>query len=199
MKLFKILITALAALMLITAVSCGKAPLELTDEEARELLARLVPKAEEINEIFFGEGLPAVDEAYENEPVATAYYPVHPDFGYKSIAEIKAAAEAVYSKRYLEGIYVTAFRGVTSESSDGVIDTSVSPRYKEISGELRVDVFADKNELRTKPDVSTAKVVEKTSEYVKVSMNYTSGESSGTMTVLLTVQEGVWLLDSPTY
>ena len=58
-KIFSLL---LLSLVLLTAVSCGKAP---TAEEIRPTLEALVEASYEINDIFFGEGLPAIERDSE--------------------------------------------------------------------------------------------------------------------------------------
>ena len=189
----------LSVVLCITFVSCSEKPLEISEEEALVVLKELVPKSYEFNVIFFGEGLPAVEEAYEEEHTSTAYYQVREDCGYHSVDAIKTAAEKVYSERYLSGVYVAAFEGVTAESSDGMLDTSVSPRYQEINGALHVDVSASSVAIKGELTVIAATVTQKTPEYVKLDMTYSENGQEAVMTVFLTLQNGVWLLDGPTY
>ncbi len=179
-------------------VSCSP-PLKISDEEAVKVLTELVPKSYDINVIFFGSGLPAVEEAYEEEHASTAYFKVKEDCGYSSVNDIKEAAEKVYSSRYLEGVYVAAFQGVTAESSDGMVDMSLSARYKEIGGELMVNVSADVKNIREQLSVVSAEVTKKTSKYVIVSATVTEDGKELVMDIYLTLENGVWLLDSPTY
>ena len=179
-------------------VSCSK-PLKISDEEALMVLKDLVPKSYDINVIFFGEGLPAVDEAYKEEHSETAYFKVRDDAPYSSINDIKAAAEKVYSKRYLDGIYGGAFTGVATESSDGMVDASVSPRYKEIGGKLMVDVSVAPKQIRGRLEVISAEVTKKTPGYVIVSMTYSENGKQSVADAYLTLENDVWLLDGPTY
>lgn len=140
-----------------------------------------------------------MEEAYEEEHASTAYFKVKEDCGYSSVNDIKEAAEKVYSSRYLEGVYVAAFQGVTAESSDGMVDMSLSARYKEIGGELMVNVSADVKNIREQLSVVSAEVTKKTSKYVIVSATVTEDGKELVMDIYLTLENGVWLLDSPTY
>ncbi len=199
-KSIAVLLAIITALSFIVGVfaSCSK-PLKISDEEALTVLKDLVPKSYDINVIFFGEGLPAVDEAYKEEHSETAYFKVRDDVPYSSINDIKAAAEKVYSKRYLDGIYVGAFKGVATESSDGMVDASVSPRYKEIGGKLMVDVSVAPKQIRGRLEVISAEVTKKTPGYVIVSMTYSENGKQSVADAYLTLENDVWLLDGPTY
>ncbi len=196
----RILLLLLAVLCLLGGTACSEKKLEISEEEAAKVLTELVPLSYELNVIFFGEGLPVKDSPAER-PTSTTYQAVSADSPYTSIAAIKAAAEKVYSKRYLDGIYVSAFVGVTQESEDGGMNTSVSPRYQEFGSGLHADVsVAPKPNMKGKLTVQSVKVGRATAEYV--STEATCLDEAGNtvvMTVLLTVENGVWLLDSPTY
>ncbi len=195
------LTAALLSAVLLSAIlltACAM-PLKISDEEALAVLQDLVPKSHAINVIFFGEGLPAVEEGYEEEHTDTAYFPVREDCGYDSIRAIREAAERIYSSRYLEGVYVTAFQGLSSESSDGMVDLSYSARYREIGGKLMVNVAAPSVAIRGELQVLTAEVGKKTPDYVVVSSSVTENGKTFTVEFFLTRENGVWLLDGPTY
>ena len=102
---------------------------KMSDEEARSILSELVPLSLEMNGIFFGDGLPLEDENAEPMESVTGgqYMRVSPTAKYQSIAEIKTAAESVYTAEYLQNsVYPMAF--------DGVDDAR--PRYAERDGVL---------------------------------------------------------------
>ncbi len=198
LKVYSLVLALLIAVLGMLS-SCA-APLKISDEEALEVLKDLVPKSYDINVIFFGEGLAAVDEAYEEEHDKAAYFKVAEDCGYSSIGEIKAAAEKVYSNKYLEDVYVTMFQGLASESSEGTLDTSFSPRYREIGGQLMVNVARKGLNIRPRLEVISAEVTKKTSKYVKVETSCRDKDGkTETFEILLTKENDVWLLDSPTY
>ena len=205
-----LLIFALAAVLF---CSCGeeeKEPprenLALTEAEAREVLGTLVEEAYEINEIFFGEGLPYTGEPNKELNADAEYLPVSEEAGYKSIKEIKIAAEKVYSDGYLKSVYQTAFEGISidsAEAEEGYAGYPLSPRYKMFDDELRVNAKHEGFILNTVPLAETAVIVECTPDYVTVQLEYhlrSDTSVTGTMRLQLTPDsEGQWRLDSPTY
>lgn len=207
----------LALLLLLPLTSCKeeRKPLEITNEEAQAVLAELVPASYEINVIFFGAGLPYQGELpeeeegesdteidFEDDPplISAAYLPVTEDCGYASIREIKAAAQRVYSMNYLESVYVSMFEGVIASSEDGLLDNNLSSRYKELAGILCVDARYEPLNIRGRLTVLSSEVTKKTPDYVSVlSLCLTEDGEETQVTFLLTLENGVWLLDGPTY
>lgn len=197
--LCSLLVGLLAVFAAGSLLACSKKPaLKIEREEALSVLKELVPRSYELNVIFFGEGLPAVAEAYEEEHTKTAYFPVREDAAYASVEAIESEAEKVYSRRYLEEIYVGAFVGMTSDEGEGLL-TSVSPRYKEIGGVLHIDVSVQPLSIRGKLEVTDAEIKKSTPEYVELTVTCLEGGQEIQLSILLTLQDGVWLLDSPTY
>ncbi len=191
------IILVLSALFLF---GCEK-DLELTDADAERLLKNLIPRSHEINVILFGSGLRAVPEGYEEAHQSTAYFDVDPDCGYTSIQQIKTSAEQVYSKEYLKEIFIPLFEGVQKlDVDDGALDSSVSARYKEIGGKLKVDVSNEGVSIRGRADVISAWVIEKTPDYVKCKANcvFESGETFEAE-YYLTYEDNLWVLYSPSY
>ena len=194
-----LLIALLLTVALLPSCSSGPDPLEITEEEALRVLKDLVPRSYDLNVIFFGEGLP-LDGMPETKPTTLQYLPVAEGSPYTKISELKKAAEAVYSSRYLTGVYVGAFEGVSAEEADGLLDTSVSPRYSEYGGKLHGDASAEAKDIRGRLEVLSATVGRCTPEYVttRVTCREEDGDTVE-VTILLTLENGVWLLDSPTY
>lgn len=193
----------LAVIMIISSMflyGCGNNDLEITDADAEKRLKELVPMSYEINNIFFGEGLKADDEAYKEQHSGTFYCPVSEECGYDSIGQIKEAAEAVYAESYLKEVYVAAFEGMVTQSEDEGVDSSYSARYKEISGVLCVNISAQSLPIRDKMTVKSAKVIEKTPQYVKceAKVEYSDGAEES-VEFSLTCEGDVWLLYAPTY
>ena len=194
----RILVLLLSLVLTVSMFSCSKPkPLKISEEEAYEVLCDLVPRSYEFNVIFFGEGLPHEHGEYED----TTYVEV--DLGeskYSSIPEIKVEVERVYSKRYLKSIYVNMFVGSKTTSSDGLLDNDVSPRYKEIEGKLMIDASYDEVNIMGKLTVVSTAVVKKTPKYVSV--DAVCQDENGNeiqKRFFLTLENGVWLLDGPTY
>ncbi|MGI6742885.1 MAG: hypothetical protein ACOX4O_04385 [Eubacteriales bacterium] len=186
-KYIKLLAVVLIALLFV--VSCGQ---EVSDDEARQILSEIIPKAEVFNEAFWGKGLPAVDSAVldPNKKVSRQYYDVSPDCPYQTIAELKAAAAEVYSAEYMKIIAETAFDG-TDE---------FFPRYMEADGQLRVDIAFQGYNLRTKLRPNEAKVRRASFGLLEVAVPCDfDGQPSEDYIIILVNENGVWKLDSPTY
>lgn len=194
------LITVAVLLFLASLTACAP-KLSISEEQALAVLQDLVPRSYDINVIFFGAGLPAQSHAGEGASAGAIYYPVTEDCGYRSIAEIKTAAEKVYSKRYLDGIYVAAFTGVAAESADGGADLSLSPRYRDLAEDgLCINITVDPVAIRERLEVEAVTVGKRTTTYVMTTVTCRDAAgNSVTMSIPLTKENGVWLLDGPTY
>ncbi len=194
----RVLILLLALALALPLFSCSKPkPLKISEEEAYEVLCDLVPRSYEFNVIFFGEGLPHEGGEYED----TTYVEVDlAESKYGSIPEIKVEVEKVYSKRYLKSIYINMFVGSKTTSQDGLLDNDVSPRYKVIDGKLMIDASYDEVDIMGRLTVVSTAVVKKTPKYVSV--DAVCQDESGNeieKRFFLTYENGVWLLDGPTY
>ncbi|MBQ0101458.1 MAG: hypothetical protein KBT31_01500 [Firmicutes bacterium] len=186
----KTIATILLILVGLALISCAPAekPLEITPEEAKNVINSLLPDAVTVNEIFFGEGLKCEPPASDG----AVFCPVTADCGFKTVDEIKALAEKVYSAGYLDSVYVSVFEG-TKDDGEGI--AVISPRYKVISGVLNVNITAKRYNIRTVTSVDNVEITEKTPEYVKVTAT-ADGEK---MTFTLTKQAEKWLFAGPTY
>ncbi len=133
----------LAALLLVSALLCACARLPKIDDLRADVTA-LLEAAPEINEVFFGAGLPVFDRAapeyadlYLEIPESLSLYdvvdPEHSKF--KSIDHIKAAALRVYSSACISPLFATAFEGVSSDAAPGAILVS-KPYFIEQDGRL---------------------------------------------------------------
>ncbi len=186
-------------MLTIAFTSCSKKkPLEISEEDAFAVVAELVPLSYELNVIFFGEGLPTSDNgSYED----TAYVEVDLSRSrYASIASIKYDAGKVYSKKYLDSIYVNMFVGSKSSNDDGLLDNDVSPRYREIGGKLMIDASYDKLDIMGRLTVLSTEILKKTPEYVSVKALCLDEDGNELQkTIFITLEKGVWLLDGPTY
>ena len=153
----------------------------MTDESARAELERLLPLSYELNEIFWGEGLPIMDIESSNR-----YLPVKDDCGYKSTEEILDKAEQVFSESYLSEIKDAIF----TDSDD------IDPRYLDIDGVLKADKNNKGFNIQGNIVLDTVKIKKQNSALVVVSAEYADGD---TTEITLILQDGKWYLDSPTY
>ncbi|MBE6594284.1 MAG: hypothetical protein E7644_00655 [Ruminococcaceae bacterium] len=137
-----------------------------------------------------------------------AYYDfVKPNEEYSSIADIKKKAETVYAKSYLESVYDSLFVGISiSEEENGTLYA----RYMEGKDKDGIPMLL---KLNTYEGLDTGRVYlydtmryseEKRSSanYVYIEMDtHLEGEEDKLLTVRisLTLVNGMWYLDSPTY
>lgn len=190
--------------VLIGLTGCaGKAP---TEDEIRARVEELLTASGAINDIFFGEGLPvyARDSASEEDSGRYAalgadmdtYEYVREDSPYRTIEEIKAAAEAVYSRSYLEALYEIGFVGYADETVG-----TMAARYYERDGYLfKSMAFEPLVENVRTYDVSTLRVEKPSGDtYVNFSLESECGGETERINLSLTKQDGEWYLDSPTY
>lgn len=187
-----VLLILLVCTVFSAASLCGCAA-KMTDAEAREILSGLVPLSQELNEIFFGDGLPLEDE--NAEPMESVsggqYLRVAKDAKYQSVDEIKAAAESVYTAEYLQNsVYPMAF--------DGVDDAR--PRYAMRDGVLCRNLssvsFTVENRLR----FDEATVSDTGYDVAELSVPYEDADGNrSNIKITLRRQNGKWLLDTPTY
>lgn len=184
----------------------------MKNEEARAILAELVPKSQEVNEILWGEGLPLADES--NGALTTVkgaqYRPVASDCGYTSVDKIKELAASVYSADYLKQVYATAFGEYETEEDKAEEETGESTaeslgldrlyaRYIEEKGVLYENITYTKYTLSTVIYPETAIVVDEGIGLIVCRVDCLIGEEKSTMKITLREQDGGWLLDSPTY
>lgn len=112
------LVPALSALL----ISCGGPSTD--PAELKTALDTLLPLSYELNEIYFGEGLPATDDqerisalygTFAANVKSLNYHPVAEDCGYSSIEDIMTATEAVFTEEYASYLYELAFDGISSD------------------------------------------------------------------------------------
>lgn len=178
-----------------------------TDEEIRTAAAELIEASVAINEIYFGEGLPSVEEdsdaadAFSSEiqtdTTLLSYLPVSEDAGYTSIDGIKEATEKVYSQSYCEYLFEMAFSGISTDNAEATY-----ARYLETdSGTLAVHKELSVMDARTyDTKVDNIEVQRKSGNTAIVeAQSYVNGEEDVTVEVQMIYEDGAWRLDSPTY
>lgn len=121
-------ILLLLALMIsgLSLVSCGK---KYTAEETRAIAQPLLENSLLVNDLYFGNGLPAetseirlqryLDSTKQTIEKAT-YLPVAQSAKYSSQKEIKTLTEDTYAASYAEHLYRAAFFGIAPGDEDEV-------------------------------------------------------------------------------
>ncbi|MBQ9783699.1 MAG: hypothetical protein IJW44_04175 [Clostridia bacterium] len=148
-----------------------------------------------------------VYESYYDEDDPTEYDYVRADSDYLSVSQIKEAAEQVYSAEYLKSVYDSMFVGIVA--ADDTV-SGLSARYIEFADEdsgtvslMKSNEFEPYIAETRQYDFSTAKMVKPSNgKYVTISIDsYLPSKPDEILNVRLslTLQNGVWMLDSPTY
>ena len=172
------LIILLIVAMLFSLVSCGGS---MTDESVRKELERLLPLSYELNEIFWGKGLPPKEVDSTDRML-----PVKDDCGYKTTKDILDKAATVFTAEYVEEIKSAIF----TDTDD------IDPRYADISGVLKVDTKVEGFAVKGNVVIQSAKIKKQNRTTVIVTADY---EDGGSTELTLKMQGGKWYLDSPTY
>ncbi len=207
----KKILPLLAALLCLSLLSCGSS--KHTADEMRDVVEPLIEKSEELNVIYFGEGLPLTvdaDEAqafyssFDTDVEAISYHPVDKSCGYESIDDIKEATLEVFTEDYSDYLFTLAFTGISDVVNDGVGDkteTSSYARYLEQSGMLtaRIDLADDAITLGRVYRTEELEIVREKDNYVLVKIpTELNGKQCDVELKLVLTNDG-WRLDTPTY
>ena len=179
-------------MLLPTLTSCSQPP---KVEDVRDEIAALIEASHEINDIFYGEGLPVdttLSSGYEKFHVVSASSP------YRSLSEIRTAAEKVYSAEYMSAIYEMMFSG----HYDSVSGSIQQARYWETNGNL-LKLIDSTVYLTGEPrsyDYSTMKIVKPSrADYIKFEIMSEKNGEQLLVRLSAVLTENGWRLDSPTY
>ena len=208
----KKIISFTAAIILFTLLLCSCSA-AMTEEELKEIAGPLIEKSYEINEIYFGSGLPVDEEElaliggesgvgedegeYDIKPVS--FVPVKSD-KYDSIQSLKDAALEVYTESYLETVFKFAFEGMTDEKGE-ILQYA---RYIENFGgsvlQERADLEEESIVVGRVFDISTIRLKSAARNYVYFTVeSYLDGKPEGTVELSIKDEGSGWRLDSPTY
>ena len=173
-------------------------------------VADLIERSYEVNELFFGKGLPFVDpddksaaelvaEASTPLEAQTIYRPVAEDAPYQSEREIMALAKSVYSEDYANHLYAVGFTGVSDENE--IVATYARYIYTERDGlTINMESVAKALPLTRTYDTSTLAIYRKGYDYVVVTVDaYDNGEKTGSADLRINKEANGWRIDWPTY
>lgn len=193
----KLISATLATIILIAAATlagCGASP--LSDDELKSTAVALIDASAEINEIYFGEGIPC-DAPDDYTPGARPQYFNATDDTYPHVEDIKKATAAVYSDEYCGYLFSVAFEGFDTDAG------TVFARYIDSDiGTLTVrGGLADEAlPLGRVYNYDTIKEVSHTASSVTFTVD-TVGANGKDLNVKLTIvqEKNGWRLNNPTY
>ena len=203
----KILAALTAALLLVSLAACGGRS-GMSEEEMRETFRTLVEASYELNDIYYGVGLPFVHDedamaflagvAADTDGYKFSYMPVAEDASYKTEADIRAATSAVFSPDLCSHLFVLGFEGLSTENDERV----AFARYIEQNGTLtvRIDLAEEALKLGRTYDFSTMKVQLEEKDRVRAQFaSLVDGVPSQNVRITIIKTADGWRLDSPTY
>jgi len=214
MKNFYKIFTAVLILVgvLLGCVGCaGRAP---NLEQIYDRVVALIEDSYELNEIFYGKGLPYCDR---NLPIYESMYRDYTKLGYTkdyhivstqaryhTVEEIKQAAAKVYSSALLESsVYPSMFDGLV-QSTPGSTSKYLPARYIQDNTDLYI-LIEDEGEKHPIPliyDYASMEII-RPSNASRVSISINAWEEGKPdrvieMKLFLVMENGVWLLDKLT-
>lgn len=203
---------AAALLILLTLTSCGGGV--HSEEEIRTVLDELLPKSFELNEIYFGEGLPMSNDKamveqfygmFDSDVEAINYHPVDVSCGYTTETDIREATLEVFTADYAEYLFGRAFSGISATFNEGeeqeYTSTAVYAMYIEQDGILTVRINLDEEAIplgRTY-DLDGMELTENTENFVIAKIPTEMDGRALDVELRLVLTPDGWRLDSPTY
>ena len=207
----RILASCLTALILAAFTSCGTSH---SDEEIRGALEELLPKSFELNEIYFGEGLPMSNDKamveqfygmFDSDVEAINYHPVDVSCGYTTETDIREATLEVFTADYAEYLFGRAFSGISATFNEGeeqeYTSTAVYAMYIEQDGILTVRINLDEEAIplgRTY-DLDGMELTENAENFVIAKIPTEMDGRALDVELRLVLTPDGWRLDSPTY
>ena len=203
---------AAALLILLTLTSCGGGV--PSEEENRTVLDELLPKSFELNEIYFGEGLPMSNDKamveqfygmFDSDVEAINYHPVDVSCGYTTETDIREATLEVFTADYAEYLFGRAFSGISATFNEGeeqeYTSTAVYAMYIEQDGILTVRINLDEEAipLGRMYDLDGMELTENEENFVIAKIPTEMDGRALDVELRLVLTPDGWRLDSPTY
>jgi hypothetical protein len=195
----------LAAVILLLLVSCGGENNRSYDEaEVKAAAEKLIKRSERLNKIFWGEGIPYVEDDPLLPPQGQ-YCPADPLYTYKNgmltVDDLIKEAEAVFSSSY-----VLSIRSSILSSSVGNNGMTGYTRYYQDTDNMTIMVYKKFKPLLTDAveyfyREMTVIGSEGEKVTVEIPIKVTRGDLSQerTIKVKLIEEKDGWRIDSPTY
>lgn len=172
----RVAVVAAAVVLFCFVLGCAPAPIDISDERIRPVLQVLLEKAAELNEIYYGAGLPV------NKTDDAKFYELSGEAKYKTSDELKTATYGVFSDDLASQMFTVGVQGVYDDESEKTgIDMGLNPRYTNILGVfcMRASMSDPLFELGREYDISSAKITNRGSKFIEVSiMSEKDGEKT---------------------
>ena len=197
----RILSFLLTAVLLFSLASCGGSG--LSDDAIRDIYADLIEASYVLNDVYYGDGLPFVNDPETMAALAGAisrfsYMPVDQSAPLTSEKQIREATLAVVSQPMCDHLFTLAFEGM----STGDDETVVYARYIEQSEILtvRIDLADEALPLGRVYDLDSMDILNQNGSRIVASFaTSVDGKPSVNVKLTLVNTPDGWRLDSPTY
>lgn len=209
MRIKKALSILLAVITVGSMISCSaiSPPQEL--DEVYDRVVYLLEGSQDLNSLFFGEGIPTYehnseiqleDGAYQNGfsgNTETASYASR----YKNTDKMKIEAEKIYSIEYLSSLYSSIFGNVSGESYSGkILYARFTDSESGVMQSTEKTVFVRSRRIY---DYSSMRIESPSdSEYMNISIDsylQNKPEEKIRLTLSFKKESGDWYLSSPSY
>ena len=188
-KTIRILALVMLVITCFAAYGCDKP----SEGEVLAAYRELYPKAHELANVIYGDGL-AYDGEYDLESLSAPHYvPVSESAPYKTKAELEAAVLAVYSQGFYDDVLKTVMFGGAASDENGMF--GIYPRYKETAGVLYVDIKYDTFVNVSERDTDTVRVTDVSSKDAVVSVAFVSNGEQKTKDTTMVLTDKGWRLD----
>ncbi len=158
-----------------------------SEKEVLDAYRQLYPKAYELAQVIYGQGLPHSDTGERYAPVADSS-------PYKTAAELESAILSVYTQEYYDDVLKTTLFSGVAANDDGLL--GLSPRYTETNGALHIDTQYQQLSVPAR-STESASVTKIKKRYAVISVPYTAstGEAK-TKECTLVLTENGWRFDT---
>jgi|GEM_PF-2179202 len=200
-RMKRTIITAISLMIMAACLLplCGCALFKgpISDDQAREILADVLPGAAVLNRWLWGE-VPTATEVGEEDAASSVcmYYPVSSDCPYSSVEEMKADVDKYYTPEMAEIIYAYAF-----DNSDTTMSRFCNQYGMDgTPNALQVDVTKNHEpySITTVVYLDSVKVTRSAETIIECTVDSEVG-SKGTereLTLTLIFEDDLWKLDS---
>lgn len=205
----RVIALALTAVFLLLVVMLSSCSVDYTEAELKSAATELIEKSYEVNEIYFGKGLPVSSENSEAVKDFTAgldvdvkavnYLPVADSCPYETIDQLKKLAGKVYSADYCNYLWKMAFEGMSTDDDQSVSYARYMTDYSGILT-VRSDLAENGAELSRTYDTENITVEKMKKDEASVTLNsFVDGKEDMEITFVLKREADGWRLDQPTY
>lgn len=188
-----ILSTVLLLLALVPLTACGSV---YSDEEANEILDKLLTREADLNGYIYFDSFKTKEEPSEEDLASDYqhYYVVHPDSKYITLASLMGEVDAIFTVEGREPIYEYAFTGFDDGQS-----VSRPSRFHEDKEGLKINVSEEAFSGKTVYLLGSARVERSNETHIRAEITTYRFNKEGEpilhkKTVELLVEEGSWKL-----